>query len=172
MWGSSEIYNMGDPLPGMQNSIVPQYLRVLQDFMVELPYWEMEPANEAVSAGELEVDGQAWRTNFCAAKAGEVYLVYSEYGGAGRITLAGRGRYRVTRLNPRIGLRHDLGRVEAGPARLRAPARRMGPAVPGGSRAGRPASGRDRWPPPPRLRSGPPGRPRAATPPSGGRPWP
>jgi hypothetical protein len=114
MWGSSEIYHMGDPLPGMQNSVVPQYLRVLQDFMVELPYWEMEPDNDSVSAGELEVDGRAWRTNFCAAKAGEVYLVYSEYGGAGRISLAGRGSYRATRLNPRIGLRHDLGRVEAG----------------------------------------------------------
>jgi hypothetical protein len=114
MWGSSEIYNMGDPLPGMQNSVVPQYLRVLQDFMVELPYWEMEPDNDSVSAGELEVDGRAWRTNFCAAKAGEVYLVYSEYGGAGRLSLAGRGSYHATRLNPRIGLRHDLGRVEAG----------------------------------------------------------
>ena len=116
MWGSSEIYNMGDPLPGMQNSVVPQYLRVLQDCMTELPYWEIEPANDAVSPGELEVDGQPWRTNFCAAKPGEVYLVYSEYGGAGRITLAGGGSYRVTRLNPRVGLRDDLGRVEAGPS--------------------------------------------------------
>jgi hypothetical protein len=114
MWGSSEIYNMGDPLPGMQNSVVPQYLRVLRGFMEELPYWEMEPDNDSVSAGELEVDGQAWRTNFCAAKVGEIYLVYSEYGGAGRIVLGGTGPYRVTRLNPRIGLRHDLGTVEAG----------------------------------------------------------
>jgi hypothetical protein len=113
MWGSLETYSLDDPLPGLQNSVTPQYIRILHDFMTRLPYWEMAPANEVVSPFEIEIEGKPWRSNFCMAKAAEIYVVFSEYGGEGTMSLP-QGSYRVTRLNPRIGLETDLGAASGG----------------------------------------------------------
>ena len=121
MWGSNETYCMEDPLPGLQNSATPQYIKVLHDFMASLPYWEMEPDNDAVSPFEIKVDGIAWRTNFCCSKKDEIYLVFSTYGDKLEINLGGRGRYQVKRLNPRTGREDDLGLVDGGIRELNLP---------------------------------------------------
>ncbi len=114
VWGNPETYQVDDPLPGMQNSVVPQYIRVLHDFVSRLPYWEMEPADDLVSPVEVIVEGEPYRTNFCLTKKGEVYLIYATYGRAGRISLAKGNTYRITRLNPRTGDTADLGETEGG----------------------------------------------------------
>jgi hypothetical protein len=54
------------------------------------------------------------------AKAGEVYLLFSQYGGEGTVSLR-PGRYRATRLNPRIGLEADLGTIQGGKRRYELP---------------------------------------------------
>ncbi|MBN1673703.1 MAG: DUF5060 domain-containing protein [Kiritimatiellae bacterium] len=114
MWGSLETYCLDDPLPGMQNSVTPQYLRVLHDFMSRLPYWEMQPENDAVSPNEIEIEGKPWRTNFCLAKSGEVYLIFSLYGQDGRVRLPNHRRFDVNRVNPRTGEDVPLGTREGG----------------------------------------------------------
>ena len=114
MWGSVDTYNMGDPLPGLQNSVTPQYIRVLHDFMTKLPYWEMEPDNNVVSPWEVEIEGKPWRTNFCYSKKGGVYLIFSLYGGTGHIFLPEGRDFRMTRLNPRTGDEADLGTTTGG----------------------------------------------------------
>jgi hypothetical protein len=86
---------------------------VLHDVMTRLPYWEMEPHNEAVSPFDCEIEGKPWRTNFCYAKPGHVYLVFSSYGHLGEMQLP-RGRFSVTRINPRTGHRDALGTVKGG----------------------------------------------------------
>jgi hypothetical protein len=113
MWGHLETYTLGDPLAGMRNSVVPQYVRVLHDVMTRLPYWEMEPHNEAVSPFDCVIEGKPWRTNFCYAKPGHVYVVFSSYGHLGEMQLP-RGRFSVTRINPRTGHRDALGTVKGG----------------------------------------------------------
>lgn len=114
MWGHLETYCLDDPLPGMQNSVVPGYVKIMHDFMTRLAYWEMEPDNDAVSPFEVEIEGKPWRTNFCCSKPGELYLVFSEYGGQGEVTLAKGGPYEVTRLNPRTGDETSLGTTQGG----------------------------------------------------------
>ena len=79
--------------------------------MVKLPYWEMEPDNDAVSPFEIEIEGKGWRTNFCLSKRGEIYLVFSTYGDSVQMTIPEGGSYRVLRLDPRTGQETDLGSV-------------------------------------------------------------
>jgi hypothetical protein len=121
MWGSLETYCLDDPLPGLQNSVTPQYIRILHEFMTRLPYWEMEPDNQAVSPCEIEIEGKPYRTNFAMSKHGEVYVVFSQYGGEGTVELQRGKRYEVTRLNPRAGIETDLGKVEGGRQRFTLP---------------------------------------------------
>jgi hypothetical protein len=120
MWGHYSTYEMNDPLPGMQRSVTSKYLKILHDFIVALPYWEMEPSNELVSPGEVAVEGETYRTNFCLAKAGKIYLIFSLNGGQLTIDLAPGNRkaksriYRVTQMYPRTGKQADLGQVNGG----------------------------------------------------------
>jgi hypothetical protein len=113
MWGSETTYEMGDPLPGMKRSKVPAYIRILHDFIARLPYWEMYPVNKVVSPNEVAVDGVPYRTNFCMAKPGETYIVYSLNGGSGRIGLP-PGKYDFSYLNPRTGEEKSLDEAEGG----------------------------------------------------------
>jgi hypothetical protein len=114
MWGCLATYEMGDPLPGIQQSVTPQRLKILHDFVTELPYWEMEPANDLVSPGEVTVDGKPYRMNFCLAKPGEVYLIFSLNGGSLTMNLAPSAAYAVTQMDPRTGNRTDRGQVSGG----------------------------------------------------------
>jgi hypothetical protein len=81
MWGSAATYELNDPLPAMQRSAVPGYLKTLAEMMTSLPYWEMEPMNDIVDPRPEVVEGKPYRTNFALGKAGSVYLVYSREGG-------------------------------------------------------------------------------------------
>jgi len=114
MWGSPAVYELDDPYAEMHKSKVPLYLRIIHDFLTGLPYWEMSPANSLVSPAKVTIEGADYRTNFCLAKEGEVYLVFSLNGGSGNITLAPGRTYDVIRLNPRTGERTDLGKVDGG----------------------------------------------------------
>jgi hypothetical protein len=60
------------------------------------------------------VEGQPYRTNFCLAKVGEVYLIFSLNGGALMVTLSSGQTYNATQMDPRTGARTDLGPVEGG----------------------------------------------------------
>ena len=113
MWGSKSTYVTGDPLPQMKGSLTPQYMRVHHDVIVTLPYAEMEPQNECVTPANVNLDGEAWRTNYALAKPGEAYLVYSLGGGTGTVTLA-PGRYSAVRVDPRDGTRTELGTMDGG----------------------------------------------------------
>ena len=114
MWGHAATYEMGDPFAGMTKSATPQYLKILHDFVTALSYWEMEPANDAVSPDEMTVDGEAYRTNFCLAKPGEIYLIFSLNGGAFTVSLAPGGTYEATQMDPRTGSTTCLGSVSGG----------------------------------------------------------
>jgi hypothetical protein len=114
MWGHLGTYLLGDPLPAMRASSVPGYLRVLHDVVTALPYQDMVPANEAVSAAEEQVDDVGYRTNFCLAKPGEVYLVFSLLGGPMVLNLAAGQRYSLTQIDPRTGESTPLGEVDGG----------------------------------------------------------
>jgi hypothetical protein len=114
MWGSLETYTLDDPMPGMANSVTPQYLRVLHDFMAALPYWEMVPDNEVVDPWPVEIEGKPQRTNFCLSKAPETYLFLCLYGRGIEVTLPEGQHYRVTRLNPRWGYEVDLDTIAGG----------------------------------------------------------
>ena len=114
MWGSFDTYELGDPFPGIKRTLTPKYLKIYRDFATSLPYWEMEPHNEAVSSSREIVEGVPYRTNFCLAKEGEVYLVYSLYGGELEISLASGAEYKVEQMDTRTGIRADLGKVEGG----------------------------------------------------------
>ena len=92
---------------GLRDSIVPQRLRITHDFMTSFPYCEMVPANDAVSANEVEIDGAGYRTNFCLAKPRERYLVFSLLGGDLALTLDPGVHYRVIHLDPRTGQHAD-----------------------------------------------------------------
>ncbi len=113
VWGSLAVYETNDPLPKMEGSVAPRYLRVLHDVMVDLPYDQMDPHNDIVTPAEVILDGEAWRTNFALAKPGEVYLVYSLHGGTGTVTLA-PGQYSAMRIDPRDGTRTELGTAAGG----------------------------------------------------------
>jgi hypothetical protein len=109
MWGHAGTYELDDPFEAMRKSITPERLRILHDFITSVPYWEMEPANECVSPAESVMGGEAFRTNFCLAKPGHTYLVFSLKGGTLTISLAPGARYNLTRLDPRTGEREALG---------------------------------------------------------------
>lgn len=122
MWGNPETYEMGDPLPGMQNSVTPQYLKIFYDFITSIPYWEMEPTNNTISPNEITIDGKYYRTNFCLAKSGEIYLIFSLFGRSGQVTLPLGDSYEVIRLNPRIGEKTNLGTTKGGKSEFSLPA--------------------------------------------------
>ena len=113
MWGHGGTYVFDDPLPPAMDSETPRMLRALHDGMTSLPYWEMEPRNDLVSAAEEEIDGKPYRSTFCLAKEGQAYVVYSIRGGEVTLRLA-PGEYRLERLNPRTGERTALGDVNGG----------------------------------------------------------
>jgi CubicO group peptidase (beta-lactamase class C family) len=113
VWGGASVYETGDPLPKMKDSVTPRYLRVLHDVMADLPYARMEPHNEIVTPGEVILDGEAWRTNFALARSGAVYLIYSLHGGSGTATLV-PGQYSAVRVDPRDGTRTELGTAAGG----------------------------------------------------------
>lgn len=125
VWGHPAVYDMDDPFESMRSRKTPEYIRVLHDFVASLPYWEMAPANEVVSANEVAIDGVGYRTNVCLAKPGEVYLVLSLEGGSLSITLGTPGKdgdegsYEVIQLDPRQGNQTKLGRVESGCQEIR-----------------------------------------------------
>ena len=114
MWGHYDTYEMDDPLPGMKRSPTPEYLKILHDFVTDLPYWEMEPANDLVSANEEKVEGKPYRMNFCLAKKGEIYLIFSLNGGQLTADLASGINYKAVQMDPRTGKKADLGQVEGG----------------------------------------------------------
>jgi hypothetical protein len=111
MWGSYSTYDMEDPLVGLKTSLTPGYLRILHDFMASVPYWEMEPMNALVSPNNVVMEGEEFRTNFCLAKPGEVYLVYSMHGGPLTLNTRAGKRYNVIQMNPRTGQETDLRQV-------------------------------------------------------------
>lgn len=113
MWGNYATYWLDDPLPGIKRSLTPKRLKILHDCMIALPYYEMEPNNDLVSANTHPMGGQDWRTNFCLAKVGEAYLVFSLFGGDTEIDLA-EGSYQVRQLDPRTGEEADLGTLGGG----------------------------------------------------------
>lgn len=116
MWGNPATYVTGDPMPWLERSVTPKYLRVLHDCVSSLPYWQMSPANGAVSAAAVESDGVSYRTNFCLAKPGEIYLVFSLLGGQISLSLPPDGAYRFTQMDPRTGVRTPLGTWPGGRA--------------------------------------------------------
>jgi hypothetical protein len=118
MWGNYATYWFKDPLPGIQRSPTPRYLRVLHDVVAALPYWEMDPANECVSPADHEVEGQFYRTNFCVAKRGELYLYFSLFGGPLTVVPLPGQEYQVTRIDPRTGERADLGSNDGQPQEI------------------------------------------------------
>jgi hypothetical protein len=117
-WGNSATYWFKDPLPGIQRSPTPGHLRVLHEVVTALPYPQMDPANECVSPADREVEGQYYRTNFCLAKRGEVYLVFSLLGGPLRVVPEPGQDYQVTRVDPRSGERADLGTIDGSPQEI------------------------------------------------------
>jgi hypothetical protein len=88
MWGNYATYWLEDPLPGIRRSETPPRLKILHDTITSLPYWEMEPSNEVVSADEITMNHASFRTNFCLAKSGEAYLIFSLQGGDLALQLA------------------------------------------------------------------------------------
>ncbi len=83
-------------------------------FMETLPFWEMEPANFLVSAGNA----------FCLAKPGEAYALYLPKGGAVEVNLTPGPRYRYQWWDPRGGRQtrpRNGGTTGGGAVRLSAP---------------------------------------------------
>jgi len=87
MWGNYATYWMDNPLPGIQRSETPQVLRILHDTMMDLAFWEMEPANQLVSASEQKMGDGSFRTNFCLARVGSRYAVFCLFEGEVRLAL-------------------------------------------------------------------------------------
>lgn len=114
MWGHMGTYLTDDPLPAMRDSETPRMLRVLHDCMAELPYWEMEPANELVAENPETIDSVPYRTNFCLATPGQHYVIFSLHGGAIALELQAGGRYALTQLDPRTGALTALGEADGG----------------------------------------------------------
>ena len=113
MWGHMGTYVTDDPLPQITDSATPRMLRALHDFMAALPYWEMEPNNELVSAADEKIDGVGYRTTVCLAKEGEAYVVFSLHAGEVTLTLA-PGRYALTQMDALTGKPTALGEVDGG----------------------------------------------------------
>lgn len=80
----------------------------LEFFQQQLPFTEMQPADELTAAGD----------DYCFAKPGEVYAVYLPAGDSTELELA-QGRYSVRWYNPRQGGELAAGTVEtlSGPGR-------------------------------------------------------
>ena len=114
MWGSAGTYDTGDPLPEMQGSVTPDYMKVLHDAIVTLPYPDMAPDNGVVSPAFVDIDGAEYRTNFALVKSQEAYLVYSLSGGSGSVSLASGRSYEASRIDPRSGAKTDLGYLSGG----------------------------------------------------------
>jgi hypothetical protein len=109
-----------DPLSAMKLTPTAAYLRVLHDFMISLPYWEMEPDNDIVGGPTASVEGEEYRTTFCLKKDGEQYVVYALVGG--RVTIAvPQGAWRLRRLDPRDGSVMELGTKPGGTLELHLP---------------------------------------------------
>lgn len=82
------------------------YLKVMFDFMEDIPYWTMSPHNELVSSD-----------SYCLADPGREYVVYAEQGGTVRVDLTGAsGTLQVRWLNPRTGQYTAGGQVPGGTA--------------------------------------------------------
>ncbi len=114
MWGNPATYELGDPMWGLLDSIVPERLKVMHDVMAGLPYWEMVPANDLVSPGEVDIEGVGYRTNYCLAKAGECYVIFSLHGGPLTLDLLPGASYGVTQVDPRTGERQHCGLLKGG----------------------------------------------------------
>lgn len=90
------------------------YCRIALTFFEQhqIPFWEMEPADELVDNATYGND------RFCFAKANEVYLVYLPEGGSADLDLSEvSGRFQLRWFDPRTGGRARLGsvrRVRAG----------------------------------------------------------
>jgi hypothetical protein len=105
MWGSRSSYRLRRVLAGLRaQRETARWMRILADFVADLPYWTMAPDNGCVSAGAVSVDMEPYRTNFCLARRGATYLVYSLFGGVVTIELE-EGSYQVLLLNPATGKR-------------------------------------------------------------------
>ena len=122
MWGNPATYELDDPMDGLETCITPRYLRILHDLVSGLPYWEMEPANDVVAPGTSLVEGVGYRTNFCLAKSGQLYLVFSLNGGPLDLALAPGRSYHLTQVDPRTGRQTDLGKAEGGVHGITVPA--------------------------------------------------
>jgi hypothetical protein len=81
--------------------------------MADVPYWTMAPDNDLVSAAAISVDMEPYRTNFCLARRGAIYLVYSMLGGTVTLDL-GDGAYDVLLLDPVTGRRRRRSPVAGG----------------------------------------------------------
>jgi hypothetical protein len=113
---------MDDPLPKLKESAAtPHHLQVLSEVISSMPYWEMKPANEVVSANGVAIDRVAYRTTFALAKSGVCYLVYASRGGNIDIALD-KGDYLVKRIDPRTGKTGDLGKTAGGKFTAKLPA--------------------------------------------------
>jgi hypothetical protein len=114
MWGSPGTYVMDDPLPKLKECTATQrHLRVLAETMAEVPYGEMQPANELVAAGDVTIDAKPYRTAFALAKPGVCYLVYASRGGKIEVALD-KGDYIVATLDPRSGERREARKASGG----------------------------------------------------------
>ena len=68
---------------------------------------------ESVNSAKKEMGKEQFCTNYCLAKAGEVYVVFSLNCGAITVTLAD-GTYQVTQVDPRSGEETGRGQVAGG----------------------------------------------------------
>lgn len=73
-----------------------KYYKTLKDCFEQLPYWEMEPYNQAVSFG-----------NLCLAKPGQAYMIYSRVQHC-RLVIGKSEKYSVTMTDPQSGERTAL----------------------------------------------------------------
>jgi hypothetical protein len=114
MWGSRSAYRLRRVAAGLHaQRRTARWIRVLGDFMADVPYWTMAPDNDLVSAAAISVDMEPYRTNFCLARRGAIYLVYSMLGGTVTLDL-GDGAYDVLLLDPVTGRRRRRPPVAGG----------------------------------------------------------
>jgi hypothetical protein len=82
------------------------YCRFALEFFADnkIPFWDMTNADELVAGGKKK------SSNYCLAKAGELYLVYLGDGGSAKLDLGkAKGAFTVKWFNPRKG-----GKLQAG----------------------------------------------------------
>jgi hypothetical protein len=83
------------------------FLKIMFDFMHDIPYWTMTPHNELVNSG-----------NFCLADPGKEYVAYSEEGGPIVVDLSPvKDTIEAEWLNPRTGQRTTIENVIGGTRR-------------------------------------------------------